>query len=247
MAKLEKIMGLHAVEAALKNDPERVEQVQYRRGRHDQRLQKILQLANQAGVPVEPLDDKVLDKKAASRHHQGVMALYRAAAVLNEHDLAQLLEKREDAPFLLVLDGVTDPHNLGACLRTADATGVHAVITPKDNAAGLTPTARKVASGAADSVALVQVTNLARTLDALKARGIWLVGTSDHGSTSLFDQDMRGPLALIMGAEGKGLRRLTEQRCDHLVSIPMTGRVESLNISVATGVCLYEALRQRQS
>ena len=156
-----------------------------------------------------------------------------------------MIEASTSPPLLLVLDGITDPHNLGACLRTADASGVLAVIAPKDKSVGLTPTVRKVASGAAETVPFVQVTNLARTLDQLKARGVWVVGTADDGEASIHEADLKGPLALVMGAEGKGMRRLTREKCDVLVRIPMLGQVESLNVSVATGVCLYEALRQR--
>jgi 23S rRNA (guanosine2251-2'-O)-methyltransferase len=247
MPKLEKIIGLHAVEAALRNAPEHVESIYFKKSRQDKRLGKIIGLAGQHNILVEQVDDKALNKKAGSSHHQGIMALYRMATALSENDLFSQLDALEKPPFLLVLDGVTDPHNLGACLRTADAAGVNAIIAPKDKAVGLTPSARKVASGAADSVPFIQVTNLSRTLDKLKAEGIWLVGTSDVAETSLYEQDLSGPIAFVMGAEGKGLRRLTEERCDYLVSFPMLGKVESLNISVATGVCLYEALRQRLS
>jgi 23S rRNA (guanosine2251-2'-O)-methyltransferase len=247
MPKLEKIIGLHAVEAALRNAPEHVESIYFKKSRQDKRLGKIIGLAGQHNILVEQVDDKTLNKKAGSSHHQGVMALYRMATALSESDLFSQLDALEKPAFLLVLDGVTDPHNLGACLRTADAAGVNAIIAPKDKAVGLTPSARKVASGAADSVPFIQVTNLSRTLDKLKAEGIWLVGTSDVAETSLYEQDLTGPIAFVMGAEGKGLRRLTEERCDYLVSLPMLGKVESLNISVATGVCLYEALRQRLS
>jgi 23S rRNA (guanosine2251-2'-O)-methyltransferase len=245
MAKLEKILGLHAVESALRNATEYVARVYVKKSRQDKRFGQVVALAAQKNIPVDHLDDKALSQKAGSNHHQGILALYRGGGALNEKQLFRLLEALEEPPFLLVLDGVTDPHNLGACLRTADAVGVHAIIVPKDNAAGLSPSARKVASGAADSVPFVQVTNLVRTLDTLKAEGIWLVGTSDASETSFYEQDLCGSLALILGAEGKGLRRLTQERCDYLVSLPMLGRVESLNISVAAGVCLYEALRQR--
>jgi len=245
MPKLEKIIGLHAVEAAVRNDPGRVERVYFKKSRQDKRLGKVLALAAQQNIPADQLDDKALNQKAGSSHHQGVIALYRGCAALDEDDLFSLLDRLKKPPFLLVLDGVTDPHNLGACLRTADAAGINAIIAPKDKAVGLTPSARKVASGAADTVPFIQVTNLARTLDKLKTEGIWLVGTSDVADKTLYEQDLTGPLVLLMGAEGKGLRRLTQERCDYLVSLPMLGQVESLNISVATGVCLYEALRQR--
>ena len=247
MSKLDKIIGLHSVEAALRNAQEHDEKIYFKKSRQDIRLGKIISLADRQNISAEQLDDKTLNKKAGSSHHQGVMALYRMAAALSENDLFSKLDALEKPPFLLVLDGVTDPHNLGACLRTSDAAGVDAIIVPKDKAVGLTPSARKVASGAADSVPFIQVTNLARTLDKLKAEGVWLVGTSDLAEKTLYEQDLTGPIAFVMGAEGKGLRRLTEGRCDYLVSLPMLGTVESLNISVATGVCLYEALRQRLS
>ncbi len=243
---LEKIAGLHAVESALKNDPDRVLQVYAREGRKDQRLQDVVALAKKVGVKVRVLDERSFAKQAGNAKHQGVIALYEAAQALNENDLDTLLAGLDHAPLLLILDGVTDPHNLGACLRTADAAGVDAVIVPRDNAVSITPVVRKVASGAAEVVPFVQVTNLARTLDKLREAGIWMVGTSDKAGQDIYAQDMTGPLGLIMGAEGKGMRRLTVERCDFLVSIPMNGQVSSLNISVATGVCLYEALRQRK-
>ncbi|NCA72165.1 MAG: 23S rRNA (guanosine(2251)-2'-O)-methyltransferase RlmB, partial [Sphingobacteriia bacterium] len=176
----------------------------------------------------------------------GVLVWVRVPAARAESDLDRLLDGLECPPFLLLLDGVQDPHNLGACLRTADAAGVHAVIAPRDNAAGLTPVVCKVASGAAEALPYVQVTNLVRTMGHLKARGIWLTGTSGDAPTDLYAADLTGPLGLVMGSEGTGLRRLTSEHCDRLVRLPMLGRVESLNVSVATGVCLYEALRQRR-
>ncbi|MGV6857856.1 MAG: 23S rRNA (guanosine(2251)-2'-O)-methyltransferase RlmB [bacterium] len=242
----EKIAGLHAVESALRNDPARVLQVSVRDGRRDRRLQEILQLARQAGVKVSVLDGGAFSRQAAGLKHQGVFALYEPASTLTEKELPGLLDKLDHPPLLLILDGVTDPHNLGACLRTADAAGVDAVIVPRDNAVSITPVVRKVASGAAEVVPFVQVTNLSRMLDKLRESGVWLVGTSDKAEHDIFAQDMTGPLGLIMGAEGKGMRRLTAERCDFLVSIPMQGHVSSLNISVATGVCLYESLRQRR-
>ena len=166
---------------------------------------------------------------------------------MREHDLAELLDNLTVPPFLLILDGITDPHNLGACLRTADAAGAHAVITPKDKSATLNATASKVACGAAETVPLIQVTNLARTLTQLKERGVWLLGTAGESATSIYQADLTGPLALVMGAEGKGMRRLTREHCDGLLHIPMAGSVSSLNVSVATGVCLFEAVRQRSN
>jgi 23S rRNA (guanosine2251-2'-O)-methyltransferase len=195
-------------------------------------------------VKVSTRDVQELDRLASGERHQGVCVQMRSAGVLGEGALDDLLEKVK-APLLLVLDGVQDPHNLGACLRTADAAGVAAVIVPRDRAAGLSPVVRKVASGAAETIPLIQVVNLARTLRWLKEREIWIVGTDDEAPKSLFETSLTGPLALVLGAEGQGLRRLTKENCDALISIPMKGVVESLNVSVATGVVLYEALRQR--
>ncbi len=245
--KAEPVAGLHAVEAVLRTDPLRVLRLAVRRGRADRRLQSLLTLAGQHGIAVEYLDARRLDRLAGGLRHQGVVALCRPTAALGSDDLQRLLDGLPEAPFLLVLDGVTDPHNLGACLRSAEAACVHAVIAPRHGAPGLTPVVRKVASGAAERVPYVQVGNLAQTLVSLRERGIWLVGTSDRAGTLLYDQDLTGPLALVMGAEGSGLRRLTAEHCDFLVAIPMCGQVASLNVSVATGVCLFEAVRQRRA
>ncbi len=244
------IFGLHAVEAALKRDADSIEQLWCDRQRRDKRLHSVLQLAAKRGVKPLQLNRVELDKLAPDTKHQGIVAQLRessAATARNETFLEQLLTELDAVPFLLVLDGVTDPHNLGACLRSADAAGVHAVIAPRDRACALTPVVRKVASGAAETVPFVQVTNLARTLKALRAAGVWVIGTAlEEGAVSLYERDLRGPLALVLGAEGKGIRRLTRENCDDLVYVPMTGTVQSLNVSVATGVCLFEALRQRQ-
>jgi 23S rRNA (guanosine2251-2'-O)-methyltransferase len=194
---------------------------------------------------VRQVDPSDLDRVVPGVNHQGVAARSATPTAGNERDLDDLLDRLVEPAFLLVLDGVQDPHNLGACLRTCDAAGAHAIIAPRDNAVGLTPAACKVASGAAGRVPYIQVTNLARTLRRLQEQGVWLVGTAGEAETSLFDADLRGPLALVMGGEERGLRRLTREHCDLLVSLPMIGRVESLNVSVATGVALYEALRQR--
>ncbi len=245
MVRLDTVIGLHAVEAALRSDPQRIVALHYKASRRDRRLAQLLALAQKAGVEIRQADDRELARLADGGRHQGVVAHCRTVKLPDEGALFARLETLDEAPLLLVLDGVTDPHNLGACLRTADAAGVHAVIIPRDNAVGLTPAARKVASGAADSVLLVRVTNLSRTLEKLQRAGVWIVGTAGDADTSLYEQDLTGPLAIVMGAEGKGLRRLTREHCDYLVSLPMRGEVESLNISVATGICLYEALRQR--
>jgi 23S rRNA (guanosine2251-2'-O)-methyltransferase len=239
------IAGLHAVQSALSHDPASVLELWVDAGRRDNRLNELVQLAGTHGIAVHRVDSRSLDRRSEGVRHQGVVARCRSAAPLAEADLDELLARREGTPLLLVLDGVTDPHNLGACLRTADAAGVWAVITPRDRAAGLTPVARKVASGAAERVPLIQVTNLARTLKQLQSQGIWIIGTGDAADASLYETDLAGPLALVMGAEGKGMRRLTAEQCDQLVAIPMQGSVSSLNVSVATGVCLFEAVRQR--
>jgi 23S rRNA (guanosine2251-2'-O)-methyltransferase len=196
-------------------------------------------------VQVSTADDALLNQLAAGERHQGVVAELVAQAGDPETQLEEALEAAGDAPLLLVLDGVQDPHNLGACLRSADAAGVAAVIVPRDRAAGLTPVVRKVAAGAAETVPLVAVVNLARTLRELKNRGVWLVGTDDAADRTLYEADLKGPVALVMGSEGEGMRRLTRECCDQLVSIPMAGAVESLNVSVAAGVALFEAVRQR--
>ena len=240
------VAGIHAVRSALKFGPEGVASLWLDRQRRDHRLAELADIARRAGIPIRQVGARELDESAGGARHQGALAWVRAPAARPAQDLDVLLDGVSGPPFLLLLDEITDPHNLGACLRSADAVGVHAVIAPKDKAAGLTPVVAKVASGAAETVPFVQVTNLARTMEALKARGIWLVGTAGESSTELFDADLRGPLGLVMGSEGQGLRRLTRERCDALVRLPMQGSVESLNVSVAAGVCLYEALRQRR-
>ncbi|MCE9679985.1 23S rRNA (guanosine(2251)-2'-O)-methyltransferase RlmB [Shewanella sp. AS1] len=244
MKKQDITFGIHALEAVLKHSPERVIEMWVLQGRDDQRLTPLLEIAAQYGVSIQKTSRKVLDEKAGSTQHQGVLARVKAVKQLNDNDLLALLEKT-DTPFLLILDGVTDPHNLGACLRNADAAGVHGVIVPRDNSAGLTPTVSKVACGAAEVVPLFQVTNLARTMKALQEKGVWIVGAAGEAEHDLYKADLKGPLAIAMGAEDKGLRRLTRESCDSLASIPMAGSVSSLNVSVATGICLFEAVRQR--
>ncbi len=241
------ITGIHAVESALKNDADNITQVWIAENKRNQRVKELINHAQKRGLIAHRSDTASLDKLAKTHQHQGVVAEYNAAKSFREDDLFDLLENIEGTPLLLVLDGVTDPHNLGACLRTAEGAGVHAVIAPKDNAVGLTPAARKVASGAAETVPFIQVTNLVRTIEKLKKEGIWFIGTSDKATSDLYTYDFKTPSALVMGAEGKGLRRLTEEHCDTLISIPMAGHVSSLNVSVATGVCLYEVVRQRQA
>ena len=240
--------GIHAVKELLERRPSDVEEVFVLSGRIDKRMDEIASLAERQGVSISAVDKKQIDNLVSGKH-QGVVAIAKSNATqsdnsMNEQQLYDLI-RQIDAPLLLVLDGVTDPHNLGACLRTADAAGVNAVIIPKDKSAGLNPTVRKVASGAAELIPLVTVTNLARALEKLKALGVWIVGTDDGTTSSIFQQELTGPLAIIMGSEGTGLRRLTREKCDYLVSIPMAGKISSLNVSVATGVMLFEAVRQR--
>lgn len=243
--KSELIFGLHAVQSLLKSAPQRIEQLHLLRSRDDQRIQKIHHLAQAQGLSVQLRSRKDLDALCQDGNHQGAIAFAKAGQRFDEDYLYSLLDGLQQPPFLLVLDGVTDPHNLGACLRSADAAGVQAVIIPKDNAVGLTETARKVACGAADSVPLIPVTNLARCLQHLQERGLWLVGTSGEATDTVYQTQLTGPLALVMGAEGSGLRRLTKETCDFLAKIPMAGSVSSLNVSVAAGICLFEAVRQR--
>jgi 23S rRNA (guanosine2251-2'-O)-methyltransferase len=242
------IFGLHAVEAALKRQPDSIRQLWCDRQRKDRRLHELAALAQNQGVSPQWLNkDQLAAMLPAESRHQGVVAEVTAAVEHNEAFLEQLLVELKTPALLLVLDGVTDPHNVGACLRSADAAGVHAVITTRDRACGLTPVVRKVASGAAETVPFVQVTNLARTLRTLRDAGVWVIGAAlEEGSHSLFETRLSGPIALVLGAEGKGMRRLTREHCDELVHIPMVGSVQSLNVSVASGVCLFEALRQRQ-
>ena len=238
--------GIHAVDSLLRRAPQRVVSLFIQAGRNDKRIQSLLTLAKNQGVSVTRVPKSDLDTQVTERH-QGVVAVIEPAsseASLSERDLVSYLSGVE-RPLVLVLDGVTDPHNLGACLRSADAAGVNVVIVPKDNSAELNATARKVASGAAEAIPLVRVTNLVRTLKALKDAGLWVVGTTGEADTVLYDQDLTLPVVIVMGAEGPGMRRLTTDACDFLVKLPMAGDVSSLNVSVATGVCLFEAVRQR--
>ena len=216
------------------------------RGRQDDRLQKIHKLAEQHGVALQWATVKQLDDRAQGRH-QGVMALCKPGETYDEAFLLKLAEDRGQEAFFLMLDGVTDPHNLGACLRSADGAGVHAVIVPKDNSVGLTPVVTKVACGAAETVPLVMVTNLTRTLEKLQQQGAWVVGTAGEAEQYIYDLDLKGPIVLVMGAEGVGMRQLTRKQCDFLGKLPMAGEVSSLNVSVATGVCLFEVVRQRRA
>jgi len=240
------IFGFHAVEAILRREPNRIQSLWLQEGRRDKRVQSLETLARNQGVAVNLTARAELDDMVDGRH-QGVVAKIEGSGgreALDERGLIAHLQGI-DQPLVLVLDGVTDPHNLGACLRSADAAGVNAVIVPKDRSADLGPTVSKVACGAAESIPFARVTNLSRTLEKLKAAGLWLVGTTGEADITVYDQDLRGPLCLIMGAEGEGIRRLTLEHCDFLVKLPMVGTVESLNVSVATGICLFEAVRQR--
>jgi 23S rRNA (guanosine2251-2'-O)-methyltransferase len=242
------IIGIHAVHTALKHGADRIDSLWFDSGRKDRRLRQLLEQARSAGVRPQISDKAALDRMTGGANHQGVVAHGEMPASLGESALDELLGGLEVPPLLLVLDGVTDPHNLGACLRTADGAGVHAVVAPRDRAGGLTPVVCKVASGAAETVPFVQVTNLARTLRYLQdTHRVFVVGAAGEADTELFRADLTGSLAIVMGAEGEGMRRLTRETCDQLVRLPMAGQVESLNVSVAAGVCLYEAVRQRSA
>jgi len=241
------------VDSLLRQNPKSVQQLLLQAGREDKRITALLTLAQNQGVPVSREPKAGLDKIAGGRH-QGVVALMRddpeqedstASNLWREADLLERVENKGGPVLILVLDGVTDPHNLGACLRSADAAGADAVVVPRDNSADLTPVVRKVACGAAEVLPFVRVTNISRTLQALQARGVWLYGADGEAEKSIYNSDLTESIALVMGAEGKGMRRLTRERCDHLIHLPMAGSVSSLNVSVAAGICLFEAARQR--
>ena len=244
MSEVFSVFGIHAVASLLDRQPDRIEAMYVQRGRNDARMEALLERADKLSISYQVIEREKLDEMVDGRH-QGVIVESRGSQIFREGDLDRLLENLDHPALLLILDGVTDPHNLGACLRTADAAGVDAVIVPKDNAAGLNATARKVACGAAEVMPLVQVTNLARTMRNLQQAGIWITGTAGEAEQSIYDMDLSGPMALVMGAEGKGMRRLTRERCDELIKLPMLGSVSSLNVSVAAGICLYEVVRQR--
>lgn len=247
MSQWEKIYGIHAVEALLNHHPKRVKQLFILEGRQDPKIQHIIESAKKNHVKIQVSSrDGLNELTAEDAVHQGVVAEVSPSQVWNEAMLEELLEKLAEPPLLLVLDNITDPHNLGACLRTADAAGVQAVIIPKDKSATLNATVRKVACGAAEVIPLVTVTNLARTLEKMQQRGLWIVGTAGEAEQEIYQQDLTIPTVLVMGAEGKGMRRLTRDHCDYLVKLPMLGSVSSLNVSVATGICLFEAVRQRK-
>ncbi len=244
--KLTKIVGLHAAQSALLYSPQKISRAWIDSERHDKRLETLLDTLSTLHVSIEKVERKKLDKLADGMNHQGVVLEVALPEELSENALKAAVEHLTENALFLVLDNVQDPHNLGACLRTADATGVHGIIITKDNAVGITPTVCKVASGAAETVPVYVVTNLARTLRWLKSEGIWVIGTAGEAENTLYQHDFTVPMALVIGAEEKGMRRLTREQCDFLVKLPMRGTVESLNLSVATGVLLYEVLRQRQ-
>ncbi|WP_050933164.1 23S rRNA (guanosine(2251)-2'-O)-methyltransferase RlmB, partial [Vibrio harveyi] len=236
------IYGIHAVKAVLEREPERFIEAFVLKGRQDDRLMPILNDLQVCGVSIQQMTRKTLDDKARGANHQGIIARVKPAKQLNENDIDGILAQHE-SPLLLVLDGVTDPHNLGACLRNADAAGVAAIIVPKDRSAPMNATVSKVACGAAEVVPLIRVTNLARTMRTLQEQGIWFVGTAGEATHDIYQAKLTGPLAIVMGAEGDGMRRLTRETCDDLIKIPMAGSVSSLNVSVASGICLFEAVR----
>lgn len=237
------LFGFHAVAVRLKTAPQSVAEVYVDASRRDARMRQFVERAKEAGVRLLDSDELRLQALAGTHRHQGVVA--KVLPLPAAKSLDDLLDAVDGPPLLLVLDGVTDPHNLGACLRVADGAGAHAVIAPKDHAVGINATVSKVASGAAETVPYFMVTNLARTLNELKERDVWVVGTSDEAPATLYGADLKRPLALVLGAEGSGMRQLTAKTCDELVSLPMAGSVSSLNVSVASGICLYEAVRQR--
>jgi 23S rRNA (guanosine2251-2'-O)-methyltransferase len=243
--KSSKLFGLHSVKAALDYSPRKIQKAWVDSGRQDKRLTQALDELLTLGIEPEKVDRKRLDRLADSGNHQGIVIEVEMPGELSESDLKTAVENLSETALFLVLDNVQDPHNFGACLRTADATGVHGVIITKDNATGITPTVCKVASGAAETVPVYQVTNLSRTLRWLKGEGLWIMGAAGDTAQTVYKTDFTVPMALVVGAEGRGLRRLTKEQCDVLVAVPMLGQVESLNLSVATGVLLYEAVRQR--
>lgn len=240
------LIGIHSVDSALVRAPEQLMSITIADGSRNPRVQELAKRAREAGIRVNTESRAILDRRSDEQRHQDVIAEFEASNIGTEKDLDRVLDSIAGEPLVLVLDGVQDPQNLGACLRTAEAAGVDLVILPRDGAAGLTPVARRSASGAAEVLPILIITNLARVLRRLKERGIWLAGTTDSAGTGLYETNLSGPLGLVMGSEGKGMRRLTSELCDYHVRIPMQGSVSSLNVSVATAVCLYEIVRQRQ-
>lgn len=241
------VYGIHAVCATLESRSDQIQEMWIQKGIHNTQIRHLIKMAEAKEVTVRFTDHIKLERKADGGVHQGVLAIIQAAKVFHEKDLYDLLDQLTPPFFLLLLDGVTDPHNLGACLRSADAAGIHAVIAPKDKSSPLNAAAKKVACGAAEHLPFITVTNLVRTMEALKKYGIWLTGTIDSAEQTIYDTTLDGSIAFVMGAEEKGLRRLTREHCDTLVSIPVNSSMSSLNVSVATGICLFEAVRQRLS
>lgn len=245
MSQTEWIYGIHSVASVLKSQPQRLLRVYVQQGRQDDRVQKLLDNAQRESIEIMREPRKQLDK-LVDGNHQGIIAECSPGEQYDEDFLDVLAERHGKKLFVLVLDGVTDPHNLGACMRTAEAAGVHAVVVPRDNSASMTSTVRKVAAGAADLVPLVVVTNLSRAIKQLQQHGVWVIGTTGEATETLYQAKLKTPMALVMGAEGSGMRRLTKENCDELIAIPMLGETSSLNVSVATGVCLFEVVRQNQ-
>lgn len=241
------VYGIHAVSALLNNPLRKATRLYIQEDRQNPKITQLLEKAQKNHLKIEFLTSKDIQKRFPEFVHQGIIASAKPLPEYHEKDLLSLLESIEQPLSILILDGVTDPHNLGACLRTADAAGVHAVIIPKDKSASITPTVSKVASGATESIPLIRVTNLSRCMELLKEKGIWIYGAAGEADSSLYQIDFTGHTALVLGAEGDGLRRLTREHCDGLFSIPMLGSVDSLNVSVATGVALYEIVRQRRN
>ncbi len=241
------VFGIHAVEVLIKRRAEEINKILVQQDRRDQRLHKLIKLAQSANLKVVQKTRESLDEMTSQRH-QGVIAeCGQSFKQVNYHEkhIPELLDAVAGNPFVLILDGVTDPHNLGACLRSADAAGVNMVIAPKDNAASITDVVRKVACGAAEAIPFISVTNLSRSMKQLQERGIWIYGAAGEAEQDIYQSNLTGPIAIVMGAEGDGMRRLTKETCDHLIKIPMAGEVSSLNVSVATGVTLFEIVRQR--
>ncbi len=243
--KLNKLFGIHALQAALDYSPEKIMQVWVDTQRQDKRLSSLLEQLAQHSIIIDNCNRKKLDRFAEGKNHQGIVADVQLPELHSEAQLKNLVQSLTTLPFFLILDQVQDPHNLGACLRTADAAGINGIIITKDNASGITPTVCKVASGAAETMPVYQVTNLARCLRWLKTENIWVIGSTGDAKQTIFETDLNIPLALVMGTESLGMRRLTAEHCDLLVKIPMVGQVESLNVSVAAGIMIYEVLRQR--
>ncbi len=239
------LIGIHSVEAALKYDADNLVEIYVETGAHNPRVRELVDRAKELGVRLHARDREALERMTGGGRHQGVVARYRAPAALGESDLPALIDAAGNDALLLVLDGITDPHNLGACLRSAEAAGATAVIVPKDRAAGITPTVRRASAGAADRVPFVVAANLARTLKSVKDAGVWLVGLAGDAPEPLYRIALKGPIAIVVGSEAEGMRRLTREHCDFLARIPMRGEVDSLNVSVATGIALFEVLRQR--